>query len=39
MDENFEWMPVIHDACNGQGCRACDHTGEITVRINLEEAA
>jgi hypothetical protein len=31
----YEWMPVIHEVCNGQGCRGCDHTGELTVRIEV----
>ncbi|MEV4127087.1 hypothetical protein [Nocardia sp. NPDC049707] len=38
-DTDFEWIPTIHGPCNGQGCRECGHTGEITVRINVEEYA
>ncbi|CRY84247.1 hypothetical protein SAMN05421776_12141 [Nocardia farcinica] len=36
--DDYEWTPVICDACNGQGCRACGDTGELTVRIYLHEA-
>ena len=34
----YEWMPVIHEVCNGQGCRGCNG-GELIVRINFEEVA
>ena len=27
-------VPVIHELCNGQGCRTCNHSGEITIRID-----
>ncbi len=33
---DYEWIPVIHEACNGQGCRECVD-GELTVRVNVEE--
>ncbi len=39
MDDRYEWIPVIHETCNGQGCRDCGFTGELTVRINLDEVA
>lgn len=37
MSAAYESVPVIHEVCNGQGCRLCNHTGEIVVRVKLEE--
>ncbi|MFE7744433.1 hypothetical protein [Nocardia sp. NPDC057455] len=37
MSDRFEWIPVIHEACNGQGCTECGHTGELSVRVNVQE--
>lgn len=33
----FDDIPVIHEACNGQGCRQCGQTGEVTVRVSYTE--
>lgn len=26
-------IDAIHSECSGQGCRTCDYTGEVSVKI------
>lgn len=44
MSENItpsgaEWVPVICDQCNGDMCRNCGYTGELTVLYTCEVTA
>lgn len=38
MAADFDDIPVIHELCNGQGCRLCDQ-GELIVREYYTEEA
>lgn len=33
MDTAVEIVPVIHRECGGQGCRTCQHSGEVNIRV------
>jgi hypothetical protein len=39
-DEDFyERIDAYHRECGGQGCGICGYSGEIAVRVRLEDIA